>query len=84
MFMHPLQMLLEIVQSRPFLVVLGATIPETLEHSALAMCWCDFMNALLVPLQVVDGGKALLSWTFGDKTCVLLFVSSFMFPIANS
>jgi hypothetical protein len=61
MLVHPLQMLLEIIKSRPLLVTLWAALPETLVLLAMAMFWLDLVNTLLMSLEIVDGCEALRS-----------------------
>jgi hypothetical protein len=57
---HPLQMLLEIIKSRPLLVTLWATIPETLVLLTIAIYWLDLVNTLLMPLEIADDREGLL------------------------
>ena len=61
LLVYPLQMLLEIIKSRPFLVTLWAAIPETLVLLTIAMFWLDLVNTLLMSLEIVDGCEALSS-----------------------
>jgi hypothetical protein len=56
---HLLQMLLKIIEPRPHLVVLRATISKALIVLTFAMLWLDTMDTLLVPLKVIDVGEAL-------------------------
>jgi hypothetical protein len=58
---HPFQMLLEIIKSRPLLITLWAALPETLVLPAMAMFWLDLVNTLLMSLEIVDGCEALRS-----------------------
>ena len=82
-WVHPLQMLLEIIKSRPLLVTLWATLPETLVLPTMAMFWLDPMNALLMSLEIVDGCEALRSCTSLFSTYVLFVVPSCMLPKNN-
>jgi len=77
-WVHPLQMLLEIIKSRPLLVMLWAALPETLVLLTMAMCWLDLVNSLLMSLEIVDGCKALRSCTSLFSTYVLSVVPSCM------
>ena len=61
LLVYPLQMLLEIIKSRPFLVTLWAAIPETLVLLTIAMFWLDLVNTLLMSLEIVDGCEAIRS-----------------------
>jgi hypothetical protein len=80
---HPLQMLLEIIKSWPLLVMLWATIPETLVLLTMAMFWLDLVNTLLMSLEIVDGCEALRSCTALFSTYVLSVVPSCMLSKNN-
>jgi len=80
---HPLQMLLEIIKSRPLLVMLWATIPKTLVLLTMAMFWLDIVNTLLMSLEIVDGCEALCSRTSLFSTYVFLVVPSCMLSKDN-
>ena len=78
MLVHPLQMLLEIIKSRPLFVMLWAALPETLVLLTMAMFWLDLVNSLLMSLEVIDGCEALRSWTSLFSTYVFFVVPSCM------
>ena len=80
---HPLQMLLEIIKSRPLLVTLWAALPETLVLLTMAMFWLDLVNTLLMSLEIVDGCEALRSRTPWFPTYVLFIVPSCMLSKNN-
>ena len=80
---HPLQMLLEIIKSRPLLVMLWAALPETLVLLTMAMFWLDLVNTLLMSLKIVDGREALRSCTPFLSTHVLSVVPSCMLSKNN-
>ena len=74
-------MLLEIIKSRPLFVVLWATISETFVLLTVTVFWLDLVNALLMPLEVIDGCETLRSLTTRFSTDMLFVVSSRMFPV---
>lgn len=78
-FVHPFQVLLEIVESRPLFVVLWATLSKTFVLPALAMFWLYLVNALLMSLEIIDGCEALGSCTIRFSTHMFLVVASCMF-----
>src|SRR5271156_6122741 len=77
-------MLLEIIKSRPLLVMLWAALPETLILPTMAMFWLDLVNTLLMSLEIVDGCEALRSLTPWVSTYVLFVVPSCMLSKNNS
>jgi hypothetical protein len=80
MVVYPLQMLLEVIKSRPLLVTLWAAIPETLVLLTMAMFWLDLVNTLLMSLEIVDGCEALRSCTSLFSTYVRFVMTSFVSP----
>lgn len=81
---HLLQMLLEIIESRPHLVVLRAAISKAFKVLTLAMLWLDAMDALLVSLKVIDVCEALRPpSTTRVITYMLFLVPSQMFSSAK-
>jgi hypothetical protein len=82
-WVHPLQMLLEIIKSRPLLVTLWATLPKTLILLTMAMFWSGLVNNLLMSLKIVDSCEALRSCTSLFSTYVLFFMLSCMLSKNN-
>jgi hypothetical protein len=78
---HSLQVLLEVIKSGPFSLMFWAAISKTLVLTALAMCWLDFVNTLLMSLKVIDCCETLRSCTAEFFAYMLLVVSSCMLPI---
>jgi hypothetical protein len=82
-WVHPYQMLLEIIKSRPLLVTPWATLPETLVLLTMAMFWLDLVNTLLMSLEIVDGCEALRSCASWFSTYVHFVVPSCMLSKNN-
>lgn len=82
-WVHSLQMLLEVIESRPLFLVLWATLSEALKLLTLAMFWLNLVNTLLMSFKVVDGCEALRPWTTMFHAYMLFVVSSCMFSIGK-
>lgn len=81
---HLLQMLLEVIESRPHLLVFRATLSEALVVPTLAMLRRYAMNTLLMSLKVIDVCEALCRpCTTRVITYMLFLVPSQMFSSAK-
>ena len=77
--MHPTQVLLEVVQSRPSLVRARAILPETEIGHLRATLGLFIMNALLVARKVVDSAEAFFARTVRLLTFEELSMPGLMF-----
>lgn len=76
---HAIEMLFEIVQTRPLLVWPWAVRSKAEVHHLRAAFWFLIVNALLVACQVIDGAESLFSRAVGLVTFEELSVASLMF-----
>lgn len=78
--MHPVQVLLEVIEARPPLVRARAVCPETQVHHLGPTLGLFIVNAFLMTGKIVNGAKPVLPWAIRHVTFEELFVASLVFP----
>lgn len=82
--MHPVQVLLEIIETRPPLVRARAVCPETHVHHFGPTLGLFIMNAFLMTSKIINGAKPVLPRAIWDVTFELLLVASLVFSVEVS
>lgn len=72
-------MLLEVIKSRPHLIMPRTTISKAFVVLTLAMLWRHMVNTLLMSLKVIDVWEARLPLATNNSTHMLFLVPSHMF-----
>lgn len=78
--MHPTQMLLEVIQSRPLLVWPWAILPKAEIHHLRPAFRLFIVNAFLMARQIVDRTEAFLARAIRLIALEQLSVSCLVFP----
>lgn len=82
--MHPVQVLLEIIETRPPLVRARAGCPETHVHHLGPPLGLFIVNAFLMTSKIINGAEPVLPRAIWDVTFELLLVASLVFSVKVS
>lgn len=81
---HPVQVLLEVIETRPHLVRARAVCPETHVRHLGPTFGLFIVNAFLMTSKIINGAKTVLPRTIWHVTFELFLVASLMFSVEVS
>ena len=79
--MHPVQVLLEIIETWPPLVRTRAVCPKTHVHHLGPTLGLFIVNAFFMTGKIVNGAESVLPWAVGHVAFEEFLVASLVFPV---